>query len=353
MLSILHAADLHLDSPFSALSAQQAKQRRLWQRQLPDKLTELCQQHGCDLMLLAGDVFDGSRVCPETIEALQQAFSRCRAEIFISPGNHDPYTDTSPWAAAVWPDNVHIFTGAMTSVDLPQLGCRVWGAAFCGAVAWELLQPISPREDRLEIGVFHGDPVYNSSYHPITAAQLRQSGLDYLALGHIHKRAELQQASGTHYTWPGAAMGRGFDEVGVCGAYLVHLSKIHCSAEFLPLPGPRYEVFRIGPQEDPAAVLPDDSSQVIARLIYHGQQPAPNSEQILHQLAGRCFALEIRDETVPPSDIWAQCGTNTLRGHALSQLQQQYQNATSAAQRQHIALAAQYVLAALEGRELP
>ena len=54
MIKILHAADLHLDSPFSGLSPEQAALRRKEQRQLPARLAELARIYGCDLFLLAG-----------------------------------------------------------------------------------------------------------------------------------------------------------------------------------------------------------------------------------------------------------------------------------------------------------
>ena len=41
MLNILHAADFHLDSPFSGLTAAQAAQRRQELRQLPARLAQL------------------------------------------------------------------------------------------------------------------------------------------------------------------------------------------------------------------------------------------------------------------------------------------------------------------------
>ena len=123
MIRFLHAADLHLDSPFSGLTPEQAADRRKLQRQLPAKITALANERHCDLLLLAGDVFDGARVCPETVEALVRAFERFEGQVFIAPGNHDYYHDRSPWALTLWPENVHIFTGKPESVELPD--CRV------------------------------------------------------------------------------------------------------------------------------------------------------------------------------------------------------------------------------------
>ena len=70
MLHILHGADLHLDAPFTGLSAEQARQRRAELRELPRRLAELARARGADLVLLSGDLFDGSDPYAETAQAL-------------------------------------------------------------------------------------------------------------------------------------------------------------------------------------------------------------------------------------------------------------------------------------------
>ena len=57
-LKILHAADLHLDSPFEALSANKAALRRAEQRELLSRLAELAVKEKVQLVLLAGDLMD-------------------------------------------------------------------------------------------------------------------------------------------------------------------------------------------------------------------------------------------------------------------------------------------------------
>jgi len=349
MLHILHAADLHLDSPFSGLSPEQAAARRSLQRQLPDQIVDLANARHCDLLLLAGDVFDGSRVCPETIEAMQTAFARCNARIFIAPGNHDPYHDQSPWAVCRWPEQVHIFTGAQDCVSLPELGCRVWGAAFPSAVCHDVLEPVTS-QGLVEIGVYHGDPEHPGSYQHLSPADLDRCGLDYLALGHIHKPSLPKKAGAVWYGWPGAAMGRGFDETGVHGVFHVKLDAGRCETEFLPLSGPRYEILTVPAGQSPQ--LPPDSEQVICRMILTGETEPPDLETLHQQLSPRFLSLELRDATTPPQSLWAACGDETLRGKALEILKHRYDTEQGEA-RQTAALAARLVLAALEGRELP
>ena len=74
---ILHAADLHLDSPFEALTLAQAAQRRREQRSLLRALPELAQAHGAQIILLAGDLLDSASPYPETAKALAETFAGC------------------------------------------------------------------------------------------------------------------------------------------------------------------------------------------------------------------------------------------------------------------------------------
>lgn len=345
MVRILHAADLHLDSPFSGLDPEQAARRRKLQRQLPARIVQLANERNCDLLLLAGDVFDGARVCPETIEALRKALAQCKARVFIAPGNHDPYQDRSPWALTAWPGNVHIFPGPVASVTLPDLGCRVWGGAFTGAECCDTLGPVAS-DGLLEISVLHGDPEKPGPYRYLSPETLKNCGLDYLALGHIHKTQMPKQVGKTWYGWPGVALGRGFDECGVHGVFYTEVNRGSCKAEFLSLPGPRYEKITVAYGETPQ--LPRDSENVICRLTVTGEADEPDFEGLKKALEPKFLALDLRDETVPSRDIWAACGDGTLRGLALSALKTQFDGGEEAA-----ALAARYVLAALEGGEAP
>ena len=353
MLRILHTADLHLDAAFAALPPEESARRRSQQRQLMMLLSNLCRREQADLWLVAGDLFDNAQVYPETLEALQTAFSRCGAPVCIAPGNHDPYTDDFPWRRVAWPDNVHIFSGDMEAVTFPQLRCRVWGAAFRAQYAENLLRPIPKAQDGFwEIGVFHGDPVNAVPHHAISRKTLQTCGLDYLALGHLHKTALPQQLGRTWYGWPGAACARGFDETGTRYAFWVQLSEDSCETRQIPLPGLRYEIITVPAGDDPEAAirgaLPAETADTVCRVILTGEALPFDRAALEEKLAGCCLRLELRDETEPPRNLWADCGEHTLRGLALTELKQRYDAGET-----HAALAARYLLAALEGREEP
>ena len=95
-LKILHSADWHLDSPFAGFDDSQRALLKQEQQSIPGKISQLCRREKCDLMLLAGDIFDGEPA-RETVEALKKALSECGARVFITPGNHDFCAPGSLW----------------------------------------------------------------------------------------------------------------------------------------------------------------------------------------------------------------------------------------------------------------
>ena len=361
MIRFLHAADLHLDSPFRSLSPEQAAQRRAELRQLPQLLCELAREQHCDLMLLSGDLFDAVGGYPETVEALLRAFAACPARIFIAPGNHDFYASASPYALERWPENVHIFSSETPEcVRLPELGLCVWGAAFTGEQAPALLALFhAPQTGEKQIMVLHGDPTMaESPYDPISAAQIAASGLDYLALGHIHKRSELLHAGMAAYAWPGCPMGRGFDEAGEKGVFFGELDESGLRLTFHALPGRRYERLEVHAGDDAlaaieAALAGRDTAMHCCRIVLTGEAEPVDLSALHAALDGRFFALSLRDETHPRQSLWEDAGSDTLKGILLQNLRDRAAVAATEYDRRVIELAARYARAALEGREVP
>ena len=349
-LKILHSADWHLDSPFASLSPEQRTMLRQAQLELPGKISELCRREHCDLMLLAGDLFDGPWT-RDSVDALQQALADCGVPVFISPGNHDYVGPDSPWVRETWPENVYIFRGELESVAVPELQCRVYGAGFTSMDSPSLLENFQAEgSERWCVAVLHGDPaVTTSPCNPVTAAQVRGSGLDYLALGHIH-RAGAFRAGSTLCGWPGCPMGRGWDETGEKGVYLVNIEE---TAEIsrIPLNLPCFYQQEVDVGEDPLealeAVLPGAGSRDFYRITLTGRGN-PNLERLYAALR-RFPNLELRDRTRAPMDLWADVGEDSLRGRYFRILQQAAENPET---REQALLAAEISRMLLEGREV-
>ena len=163
-IKILHCADMHLDSPFEGLASGKASLRRREQRELLHRLVDLAHSENVDLMLLSGDLLDSDNTYYETGEELNQCLRGLSIPVFIAPGNHDHIWEKSPYVAEEWPENVHIFPEGWSSVSLPELNCRVYGAGFTGMDCPGLLEGFQAQQlERYAIGVFHGDPTQANS----------------------------------------------------------------------------------------------------------------------------------------------------------------------------------------------
>ena len=101
MVRVVHAGDFHLDSAFGALTPEQApRQRRMESRRTPERLVEwVANDHGADLLLLSGDLFDSDSPYGDTAPLLAQALGCFRGQAVIAPGNHDPLTPDAPMPA--------------------------------------------------------------------------------------------------------------------------------------------------------------------------------------------------------------------------------------------------------------
>ena len=357
---ILHAADLHLDSPFEALGRSLAAQRRREQRGLLRSLPRIAERYGAQLILLPGDLLDSDSAYPETARLLAESFAQTSAQVFIAPGNHDFYSAHTPYARIAFPENVHIFrTPQLEAIELPELHVRVWGAAFTDSRCPGLLHGFSvpKRPGVTDLLCVHGE-VGNpaSAYNPIAEKDLAASGFDYAALGHVHRYSGMRRAGRTTYAWPGCAEGRGFDETGEKGVLLAEVQPGEAQVEFLPLGGRRYEILRVNAGDAPAQAaldaLPDGAERHIFRIVLTGEcERAPDLTAVRAALEGRVFAAQLRDETRLKQDIWAKAGEGTLRGLFLSALRAQYDAAETPAERERATMAARWGLAALDHDE--
>ncbi len=314
-MKILHAADLHLDTAFTGHTEEAVSYLKKALLGVPEQIARLCREQGCDLLLLSGDLFDGPATA-ESISALKNALLDAAVPTFITPGNHDFCSPDSPWLTQVWPENVHIFTKpAMESVSLPALDCRVYGAGYSSMDCGALLENFRAEgTETYHIGILHGDPIQrNSPYCPISQAQISASGLHYLALGHIHKAGAFT-ASETLCAWPGCPMGRGNDETGEKGVYLVSVAD-HADISFLPLDTPSFFDLEAEVQENPEntvrSLLPPVGNLDFYRITLTGECEPFEAEDLAFPEFPH---LQLRDRTVPPADLWGCTGQDNLEG---------------------------------------
>lgn len=231
----VHAADLHLDSPFVGL--------RNYREKLAQELTEatftalqrivdLCLENAAEFLLLAGDLFDGPGRSLRAQLRLRRELERLSGagiDTFIVHGNHDHLGGKSVTLA--WPPGVHVFPAAQVEMaEVRRRGAtlaRIYGLSHAGPEEPDNLARKFPGAERgpLAIGLLHANLDRNGeheNYAPCSLSDLTSPGYDYWALGHIH-RPGIRRESQPAVVYAGNPQGRHLKEAGPRGCYLVEV----------------------------------------------------------------------------------------------------------------------------------
>lgn len=249
-VSIIHCGDIHIGMELQGAGSKSRARKAEIKKTFLD-IIALCRQEHTDLLLVAGDLFDGANTVREDMEDILMALSGLdHTRVFIAPGNHDFVNPASVYETCKWPENTHIFRGDMETVIVPKLQLSVSGAGFTSQyVRKSLLSGFKVEEDGLlHIGVLHGELVSRQgtgNYNPLTIADIEASGLDYLALGHIHRTSGILRAGETSYAYSGSPEGHGFDELGALGILKGTISREAVALDFYPVCKRRYEEVQI------------------------------------------------------------------------------------------------------------
>src|SRR4051812_43429556 len=200
---IVHASDVHLDSPLRGLpeypeSPPPIDAFRLATRRALTELVTLCVREGATLLLLAGDLVDASGRDHKTGLFFVEEMLRLREAgilVFSIRGNHDAASRVMK--SLLLPDNVREFgLEAAETATLDSLGVAVHGRSYAEREALESFLPGYPLpvSGFLNVGLLHTSAEGREGhdpYAPCTRRALRNQGYDYFALGHVHTREVL------------------------------------------------------------------------------------------------------------------------------------------------------------------
>jgi DNA repair exonuclease SbcCD nuclease subunit len=192
-LRVLHTADVHLESDGYGDARQQAAHRER-ERRMFRKIVDRALSDEVDLVL---------------IEFVRAELARLSQPVVILPGNHDVLR-----ANAIY-DRHDFTTGAPhvhlirrldgEAIELPELDTIVWGRAMEEhEPGFQPLANIPVRDaHRWSLGMGHGffyqDRQRPDRSSPIFADEIRDTGWDYLALGHQHVQTNVSQGDVTAY----------------------------------------------------------------------------------------------------------------------------------------------------------
>lgn len=215
-VKILQSGDFHLDSPLILHNDSFRRIRKLELLEAVSNIISIANEKDVDLLLLTGDIFDSKRVTRNTIINFSNILEEFSGNIFISPGNHDPYTVGSIYDSYVFPENTHVFNG-YEKIYLEDLDVYVHGIGFRDFYEEkDLLKFINiENKNSINILITHGEINGGKSYyHPISLQSIENSNLDYIAIGHRHNFSGIKMEGGTYYAYAGIPEPRGYDELG-------------------------------------------------------------------------------------------------------------------------------------------
>ncbi len=352
-IKIMHCADLHLGAELSALGNLGAERRAELLHTL-NEIKKLCEIHSVRLLLIAGDLFDSNNVPKDTVQSVKSCFaSMSGVTVAITPGNHDYLSADSPYNSE-WSENVHIFKKAETiEVD----GVFVHSVPFLSAYSDTFSLPKA--NGGTNILLLHGD-LSGGPYNPLTPAVLADTNMDYVALGHVHKRTEIAYADSVPYAYSGCPEPLGFDEPDEKGVYIGTVSEKQIDLAFYRTCRRCYRELSVpvAKAEDNTEVLNLAKQAIenyqgdLIKLKLTGESGfSIDTEYIAAGLRGDAYFIKVRDFTFTKENLDIIKNEQTLKGFFVREMQSRIENCEEN-EKEALGEALRLGLAALSSREV-
>lgn len=245
-VSFIHAADLHLDSPFQGLADipdvifDEVRESTYIALQ---RVVSAAIERKVDFVMIVGDLFDNESQSLKAQIRLRKAFEelkRHNIKVYVSYGNHDHINGNIH--PVTYPDNVTEFNSEQVNQSIFKKNgeplAAIHGFSYENRVVLNNKVDeyrITDKTIPFQIGMLHGSIQNNTdhdTYAPFKLNQLLEKDFDYWALGHIHQRQLLK--SNPPIIYSGNTQGRNRKESGERGCYHVILTETENDISFIP-----------------------------------------------------------------------------------------------------------------------
>ena len=233
-MKIMHIADVHLDSAMSAhLSNEKRNERRAELLASFVRLVEAAKTEKVKAVLISGDLFDTGKVKSGTAKTVMNAIAGAAdISFFYIRGNHDNQ-DVFRGRDDI-PPNLHLFGTEWKTYSISDV-IDITGVELAGRNSSAVDASLVLNNDKYNIVMLHGSVVMSHTVKDkefINVKGLKNKGIDYLALGHIHSFKDDRLDGRAVTVYPGCPFGRGFDECGEKGYVILDIDEYSKNAEY-------------------------------------------------------------------------------------------------------------------------
>lgn len=352
LLKFIHTADVHLGSQLNLnASADIIKERRAEIRTTFKNIVELAKREGATAILLSGDVFDGVRALKKDKEFFYNVVKNNPSIDFLYlRGNHDileGFEESYP--------NLKLFSDDWTYYEYGDT--IIAGIEMTNANANSMYQSLKLDESKTNVVMLHGQVADTTGNGLIHVVKFKDKNIDYLALGHVHSNKIGKIDNRGVYAYSGCPEGRGYDETGKKGVYLLDVENGKVNNIFIETAIREISLLSV----DCTGLK--DAYEIYSRIKEIGKLNAKNlyrielygevdfdtdgiEEELSKYLSGECYLNSIKDKTVRKIDVSSLEGDVSLKGEFLRQVSKS--DLTSEDKKRIISLG----LKALSGREI-
>lgn len=346
-VKILHTADIHIGARESFLGAN-ADKRRFETLMTFERIMDLAAKEEVSLVAVAGDLFDSNGIEESFIKSVFDKISSYpQIKVVFSAGNHDPLNAESPFLNRELPENLYVLGTKDECITLEEVKLRVYGRSFeRNCLKGEEFFTLKTDPEYINLLVQHGDlkSDLNSEYNAITPQFVKNSGMDYIALGHLHKRTEIGRIDNTFFAYCGCPEGQGFDELDDKGVYIGEIGKGVCSLSFISVSKRKHieKTVDISDAQNTADIAElvlsslksdygDGFGENLYKIILSGEiseQTEINLSQITSRLEEKLYFVKLRDNTEYKIDYAQLAKEPTLMGVFVKRMLEKEKNAS-------------------------
>jgi DNA repair exonuclease SbcCD nuclease subunit len=322
-LKILHTSDIHVGMKFASYDGEVQEKLVEARFECLSRLVATANEHSCELLVVAGDLFDRVTVAKRDILRAASASGEFEgAATVILPGNHD-YTSPdksdlwhtfkeaaqgnvlvcdqpSPYPLAKFDVDATVYPGPCTSKHSPE-----------NAIGW-IAEVERAADVKHHIGLAHGSlegvsPDFDGRYYPMTTGELEALGLDIWLLGHTHLPYPQSPSPGDRIFLAGTPEPDGFNCTHSGSAWVHEMGDEAVQSQLITVGQYRFEheTKSISTEKDlqkvEASYAVADSKNLLLKMILTGRLP-PDSYERLGQLeaaiAKSVFELRWDDSAV-------------------------------------------------------